>query len=100
MPARIIAEGILRLEHKLDAVLRHLQVKAKPMHFIGELCPVCSKPIEYCIDIGLNVAVRKCGCSSGKVPSGIPLLPLVSNGSSSSDYTADSSERQTRKKGE
>lgn len=76
MPVKVIAEGLVRLEHKIDAIMRHLQVKSRPMHFIGEACPVCSKPIDYRIDPTANVVARKCDCSSGKIPSGIPLLPI------------------------
>ena len=90
MPARALAEGLVRLEHKVDALLRHLQVPTKPLHFIGEVCPVCSKPIEYQIDILMNVVVRKCGCSTGKIPSG---TQLVTTGDSSGP--ASSSARRT-----
>lgn len=84
MPTRVIAEGLVRLEHKVDALMRHLKVQTKPLHFIGEVCPVCSKPIEYQIDVFMNVVVRRCGCTTGKLPSGIQLLPSGdSNGSSS-----------------
>ena len=92
MPTRVLAEALVRVEHKVDAIMRHLQVKSKPMHFIGEQCPVCSKPIEYQVDIFMNVVVRRCGCNSGKIPSGIQLLPSGDTSASSSAKRTDSSQ--------
>ena len=94
MPTRILAEGLARVEHKVDALMRHLKVPTKPLHFIGETCPVCSKPIEYQVDVFLNVVVRKCGCTTGKAPSGINIIPSGdSNGSSSAPAKRFTSEQ-------
>lgn len=75
--AHILAEAILRIEHKIDAVMRHLKVPVPaPMHFVGTICPGCGSMIDYQIDFQHQVAVRRCGCRTGKVPSAIPLLPV------------------------
>src|ERR1017187_10379054 len=76
MALNILAEGLLRCEHKLDLILRHLKVLVTPMHFVGTPCPVCSNPIDYQVDVGHNVVVRKCKCSTGKYVSPIPLVPV------------------------
>lgn len=76
MPLSRLAESLAQLHHKVDAILRHFDVKTKPIHFIGENCPVCKRPIDYQIDHLANVVVRKCGCSTGKVPSTLPLIPI------------------------
>lgn len=82
MALPLLAEALLRVEHKIDALLTALEVKPKPMHFYGQACPVCSKPIQYVIDMTHNVVKRLCGCSTGKQPSIIPLTPLEDPGGS------------------
>lgn len=83
MPLGIIAEAIARVEHKIDIVIRILRsldsTPYPPMQFAGHLCPLCSKTVEYQIDIQKNVVVRKCGCSTGKQPMLIPLMPVQGN---------------------
>lgn len=77
MPADdVLAEGIARLEHKVDAIIRHLNVVSTPMSFPGQACPVCTSFIDYQIDVVRGVVVRKCKCSTGKVPPMIPLVPV------------------------
>ena len=74
----IIAEAVLRIEHKLDAIMRFLKVPLPaPMHFVGSLCPGCGMMIEYQVDFQHQVAVRRCGCKTGKVPSAIPMFPVT-----------------------
>lgn len=86
MSLGILAEAVLRIEHKIDLVLGRLGfLDASPnkmMHFIGNMCPVCCQAVDYQIDITHNVVVRKCGCKTGKQPSTIPLTPVtgVQNG--------------------
>jgi hypothetical protein len=81
MALGILAEAVLRIEHKLDLVLKRLGfLDATPhpqMHFVGHMCPVCNQAVDYQIDITHNVAVRKCGCKTGKQPSTIPLTPVT-----------------------
>lgn len=78
----IIAEAVIRIEHKLDVVIRALQFlnpkeQIPQVHFVGTTCPVCNQIIDYQVDLTNNVAVRRCGCKSGKVPSSIPLFPVT-----------------------
>ena len=73
MPMTAIAEAILRVEYKLDLLLKHLKVSTKPMHF-ADYCSVCKRTVDYQIDIAKGIVVRKCDCSTGKQP---PLIPLV-----------------------
>lgn len=77
MGLSIIAEALARVEHKLDALLRHHNVPVFPMHFTGNLCAGCGTVVDYQIDIEHQVVVRKCQCKTGKIPSPIPLLPVV-----------------------
>jgi hypothetical protein len=77
MALAIIAEAVLRIEHKLDAILRHLLVPMPlPMHFSGSMCPACGQLVDYQIDFKNQVVVRRCGCKTGKIPSAIPMLPV------------------------
>ncbi len=75
MPLTVLGEAVARIEHKLDALLRALDVKADPLHFVGGKCPVCQQEIDHRIDIEKRIVVRKCGCSTGKQPP-LPLLPV------------------------
>lgn len=78
MAFHIIAEALARIEHKLDAILRHGRVPAPaPMSFMGTTCPACNQTIEYQVDLQHNVVVRKCQCSTGKFVSSIPLFPTL-----------------------
>lgn len=77
MGFNIVAEAILRLEHKIDALMKHFKIITQPMHFIGNTCPVCNKPIDYQIDTMKSVVVRKCDCKTGKIPSSIPLETII-----------------------
>lgn len=80
MALGILAEAILRIEHKVDLILTRLGfLDATPhpqLHFVGTVCPVCKQTIDYQVDITHNVVVRKCGCKTGKQPSIIPLIPV------------------------
>ena len=111
MALGILAEAVLRLEHKLDLVLTALQflekTPPKQMHFVGNMCPVCKQLIDYQVDITHNVVTRKCGCKTGKQPSAVPLIPLtgVPNGNPSTTDPAaqargsDGTENGPRRKG-
>ena len=77
MGLHLLAEAILRSEHKLDALLKHFKIQTQPMHFIGQVCPVCHHNIDYLIDIQHQVVIRRCNCKTGKVPSTIPLTPVT-----------------------
>ncbi len=71
-----LAEAVLRLEFKVDLIMKFLGMPpAMPMHFIGQMCPACSKSVDYQIDVNHQVVIRKCDCKSGKIPSTYPLLP-------------------------
>ena len=72
----LISEAILRVEHKVDAILRFINPSMLPMHFIGLSCPVCMMPIDYTVDIQAGIAVRRCNCKTGKVAATIPLMPV------------------------
>lgn len=81
MALGILAEAVLRIEHKLDIIMTRLgfldPTPCPQLGFLGTTCPVCKSMIEYQIDITHNVVVRKCGCKTGKQPSTIPLIPIT-----------------------
>lgn len=77
MALNVIAEAVLRIEYKLDLMLKAAGISSQmPMHFIGHMCPVCNHSIDYVVDIQHQVVVRRCDCKTGKVPSTIPLIPV------------------------
>jgi hypothetical protein len=93
----VLAEALARLEHKVDAIIRHLNVSTQPMHFPGQVCPACGSFIDYQIDVTKGVVVRRCKCTTGKVPPVIPLIPVqkgVSNGNSTSGKDSAESIRE------
>lgn len=76
-----LAEAILRVEYKLDLILKALGLgNIPPMHFIGQMCPACGKPIDYQLDVVDSIVIRRCGCKTGKIPATIPLLPVQGTG--------------------
>lgn len=76
----ILAEGLARLEYKVDILLRQLiGAITTPMSFPGQTCPACTSFIDYQIDVAKGVVVRKCKCSTGKVPPMIPLMPVAAD---------------------
>lgn len=93
MSLAILAEALARLEHKVDAVCKAVGASVYPMHFSGNTCPSCSKVIDYQIDVVNQVVVRRCDCTTGKVPSAIPLLPVVQPGVKNGYPTADEDQR-------
>lgn len=115
MALGILAEAVLRIEHKLDIIMTRLgfldPTPPPQLGFVGTTCPVCRSMIEYQIDITNNVVVRKCGCKTGKQPSTIPLIPIpgVPNGNPASagntqpvpgsDEPAADAPYRTRRKG-
>lgn len=88
----IIAEAQVRLEHKLDAFMSSfgLSAGAHPqLGFIGQLCPICKRLVEYQIDIEAQIVKRACGCKTGKQPSFIPLIPVKPEGVEDGNELAD-----------
>ena len=93
MSLAILAEQLARIEHKVDAICREVGIKTSPMYFVGLQCPVCKQDITYLIDVVSQVVVRRCGCSTGKVPSTMPLLPVApQSGASNGNPPADEPE--------
>jgi hypothetical protein len=72
----VLAEALARIEHKVDALMKHLNVVSSPMHFQGNACPACGVFVDYQIDVVKGVVVRKCNCKTGKVPPAVPLVPM------------------------
>lgn len=102
MALHILAEALARIEFKIDVVISRLGFLDKtpitPMKFSGGNCPVCTVPVEYQVDVTHNVVVRKCDCTTGKVPSLIPLVPLgESNGNTTSDPNKESGRTSTNR---
>lgn len=95
----IIAEGILRIEHKLDLLLKHLKVPVQQMHFIGQACPVCGHLIDYQVDLFKSVVYRRCGCSTGKQPPAQPLIPTIGAPSGTDQGSTAGDTKQTSTKG-
>ena len=91
MGMKVLAEQVAQIQHKLDAVIRHFKIKVSPVHFVGEQCPLCLRPVDYKIDPFVNVVERKCGCSTGKMPSTIQLTPIGDNSAKPSLITDDRS---------
>lgn len=82
MAQEILAEALARIEFKLDLIIKFMGMppSSVPMHFMGQECPVCLKTVDYQIDIGKNVVIRRCGCSTGKLPMIVPLIPVDPTG--------------------
>lgn len=104
MALHILSEALARIEYKIDLIVSRLGFLDKtpipPMRFSGVNCPVCSVPVEYQVDVTHNVVVRKCECTTGKVPSIIPLIPLgESNGNTPSDPNKESAGRSSSNRG-
>lgn len=99
MGLHIVAEALARIEHKLDLILQRLGFLDKTplpqMQFVGMQCPVCQQQVQYQIDMTHNVVVRRCNCTTGKVPSLIPLSPIgePQNGNPSSGAGQRTNER-------
>jgi len=94
MGLAILAEALARIEHKVDHLIRHLNVPVYPMHFSGNACPVCSKAIDYQVDVKSQIVTRRCDCTTGKVPSAIPLLPVAPPTGAPNGYsTVDAEQR-------
>lgn len=77
-----LAEALIRIEHKQDILLRWLNLPRDQMPQLqfsdaGISCPLCMMPISYTVDLQDLVAVRNCGCKTGKVPPAQPLFPVV-----------------------
>ena len=65
-----LAEALARVEHKLDLLLES-QAGQDPLlelRSVGDpnhLCPICTKPVTYYVDIMSKLLTRTCGCSTG-----------------------------------
>lgn len=91
-----LAEAILRIEYKIDALMRAIGGgPIPPMHFIGQVCPACNMPIDYTVDLIEQIAIRRCGCKTGKVPATIPLLPVQGTPNVQAASTVGSAEAAT-----
>lgn len=67
-----LMEALLRIEHKLDLVLdvakgEKLKDILRAVGDPGHFCSLCTRLVEYHVDVNDAVVVRKCGCSTGKV---------------------------------
>jgi hypothetical protein len=79
----ILAEAQVRVEYKLDAFMSAFGLSSgtfPQLGFVGQLCPLCKKMVEYQIDIEAQIVKRACGCKTGKQPSFIPLIPVTPEG--------------------
>jgi hypothetical protein len=66
----VIAEAVLRVEHKLDVLLQirlNDWKSAYPMAN-GTVCPICTTEVQYQMNISANVVTRKCGCGTKLSP--------------------------------
>ena len=70
---------LLRIEHKLDLVLRALKYKGIAIDELpqldeldGDICPVCEDTIHFSIDVMAEAYVRSCSCEPP-----IPLVPGI-----------------------
>lgn len=76
----ILAEALLRLEHKLDLLVLAAYANSPlmpTMSFKGLTCPVCNQEVKYSIDMVHRVVKRNCGCSTNLV---VPTFDLVGTG--------------------
>ena|SRR5258708_5658736 len=82
MAQDILAEALARVEYKLDLVIKFMGMPPStvPMHFQGQTCPICLKVVDYQINLGKNVVTRRCGCSTGKLPMTVSLIPVDPSG--------------------
>ena len=86
----VLAEALARIEHKVDALLRHFKVQATPMSFDGQTCPACNSVIKYDVDVLKGVVVRRCLCSTGKFVTKLTfhVSPVQPPGTSNDNSTA------------
>ena len=74
-----LAEAVVRIENKLDILFRALGLGEgifPQLHFVGQVCPVCKRVVDYQVDVVNQIVKRKCGCATGKQPPLIPLTPV------------------------
>lgn len=66
----IIAEAVLRVEHKVDVLLQIRLYDWKSAYPMGQgtMCPVCLSEIKYQMNLSANVVTRKCGCGTKLSP--------------------------------
>lgn len=60
--------ALLRLEHKVDALITYLKSKDASFHMppisgMGVQCPVCQQFVRYTIDALAATVGRACGCA-------------------------------------
>jgi hypothetical protein len=101
-----IMEALARIEHKQDLLLlSEKRVRRYPqVSDTGNKCPVCLQPINYNVDIEDSVVIRKCGCSTGKIPLDLkafapPVLPAKRNDNDRSDEDRNDSDGRLRRPG-
>ena len=103
MSLAVLAEALARVEYKLDSIIKALNLPVMPMQSVmSSVCPVCSRTVTYQMDIVNGVVVRKCDCSTGKLPPTLSLLPNiipgVTNGYSAREAPAgDDAEDSSRR---
>lgn len=101
MALAIIAEALTRIEHKIDLVLTRLgfldKTPLRQLQFEGASCPVCLMTVSYQIDVVHGVVARKCGCTTGKLPPLIPLVPVPGAVNGPVELDADSSSDRRRR---
>jgi hypothetical protein len=82
-------EDVLRIEHKLDALLWYMQEltgippKQMPKQIPGAggltdgVCPITLTPIQYQVDVNSGSVSRRDGLTSGVISSGPVKLPEI-----------------------
>ena len=76
MAFHLIAEAVLRMEHKLDILLERMFAGPHPaMQFATTSCPVCKQQVVYQLDMEHQIAIRRCGCKTGLVPTQFKIVP-------------------------
>ena len=79
----LLAEALVRVEHKVDILLQLITLvlgEHLPMPQVKDnnICPVCSKPIRYYMDVIRRAVVRDCGCGTGLLaPSNLDLFAPI-----------------------
>lgn len=68
-----LAEALARIEHKVDVLLhwnfspQHYSLLAIPqLKDFSHSCPICCQTVQYLVDPGAEILIRKCGCATGK----------------------------------
>ncbi len=111
-----LSEALARVEHKLDLILEAFATIIGPgkrgtymLTPVGDsqhVCPVCTQPVSYQVDITNKLIARKCGCGTGlQAPIDLgafapPVLgPRMENSDGSSSQQEDGSNPRGGKRG-